>query len=303
MALPPPLYTYTLSSSTPSSPTLYVPLTSYCNAATLPQTRGPNFVLPPHVVAALCRVRDAERDQAKWEFWCRWLDQQEAPQKLPERPDDDEASLVAATAAMREKDNTSKPPSVEVLLDEIERHLAATCDKRSKNDVVPTIVVAGEGEPTLRLIALLELMKGLEILLPQYAASSRLRITTNGLLETTESVDRLLAACQTMRMRDGGREAAATAAPTIQIAFSVALMTHDRDLYDQLMAPAAVVAGGNTRRRHHERVQDFVRAAVAAALDVEVTAVERPEVDQIQTQELAAALGVTRPVRWRRYFP
>ena len=84
-------YTYLLSNS--SSSTLYVPLTSFCNSATLPQTRGPNFVLPPEAVAALCRVRDAELRQAKWDFWCRWLDQQETLQKLPPTP---ETSFVAA---------------------------------------------------------------------------------------------------------------------------------------------------------------------------------------------------------------
>ena len=69
--VPSPYFTYTLgiastvtvtssSNSTVSDNTLYVPFTSFCNTRTLPQIRGPNFRLPPNVVAALCRVRDEE---------------------------------------------------------------------------------------------------------------------------------------------------------------------------------------------------------------------------------------------------
>jgi len=55
----------------------------------------------------------------------------------------------------------------------------------------------------------------------------------------------------------------------------------------------------------HGIVCDFVRAAVDAGGDgmsVEVTAVDRPDVDRTRTEELAARLGVSE-LRWRSYFP
>ena len=46
---------------------LYVPLTSRCNTVTLPETRGPNFLLPASVAASLCRVRDLEHGTQQWD--------------------------------------------------------------------------------------------------------------------------------------------------------------------------------------------------------------------------------------------
>ena len=54
-------YTYALGRS------LYVPVTSRCNAVPLPATRGPGFALPRRVAAALLRVRDAECHRGRGE--------------------------------------------------------------------------------------------------------------------------------------------------------------------------------------------------------------------------------------------
>jgi Zn-dependent peptidase ImmA (M78 family) len=53
----------------------------------------------------------------------------------------------------------------------------------------------------------------------------------------------------------------------------------------------------------HERLCSFIASALACDLQVELTAVERPDVDKVKTQELATQLGVTTQVRWRPYFP
>ena len=99
---------------------------------------------------------------------------------------------------------------------------------------------------------------------------------------------------------------------------SVALMTGGPDQYVALMEPVTAVGecdSGGAPLGAHSRVCAFIAASAALDdFDVEVTAVDRPDVDHAATEELAARLlgssrseaerGGGRPiVRWRPYFP
>jgi hypothetical protein len=279
-----PLFTYSFSHKQHSH-TLYVPLTSFCNAVTLPQTRGPNFVLPSKVVAALCRVRDAECGTEQWKHWCLWLDYQDTPQKLPPSS---EASGVASIPSSYQR------PSVQELVDEVQVQVSG------KPNVDWNVVVAGEGEPTLRLDALIELIHRLtDVLRHQCHGSSCLRITTNGLVDSI-GTNRLLETCTMASSLTTGASAKSSPAVTL----SVALMTHDADQYNQLMQPLFLTNAHSKASivSPHDRVIAFIRQALSAGIDVETTAVDRADVDQTLTNQLSASLGVVHPVRWRPYF-
>lgn len=284
--------TYTLGNS--NHHVVYVPLTSYCNSVTLPQTRGPNFRLPPNVVASLCRIRDVESGISSTEGWWKqwwsvWLDHPATSQKMP-------AKANAATV-LDEKDSDRRP-TVDELVAEVKAHLL---NNKPNGTVDWTIVIAGEGEPTLRLNALIALVERLRDVVSQHSSSgsrSSIRITTNGLLDW-DNTQRLLQACSRGTYHTN-------ALTKIPITFSVALMTHDPDQYDELMQPCRVLANndeGNHSVRPHDQVQNFIRAVVAAGMEVETTAVDRPDVNKERTNRLSVDLGVADPVRWRIYYP
>lgn len=261
-------FTYTLSNPSTSNPnptTLYVPLTSCCNSLTLPQTRGPNFLLSPEVVAALCRVRDAEMGVTKWKPWCMWLDMQESPQKLP--IPDEKFQLVDVIDD--QDDINNRRPSVNELVSEIKGFYA----QERLVDSTWNIVIGGEGEPTLRLSSLILLIKQLRQLQP----SCSIRVTTNGLLDR-ERTNRLLTECC-----------------DTDVHFSVALMTHDANQYTEIMRP--------TQGYSFAYVLQFIESTVNAGFQVEITAVNQPTVNKERTMSMAESLGITSCVRWCDYFP
>jgi TatD family-associated radical SAM protein len=211
---------------------LYVPLTSRCNSLTLPATRGSSFKLADDIVASLCRVRQAEGYS------------------------DDGISPPLEPIAQIEQEQDRRPTKQE-LLDEIKPLLSSAT----------SIVLAGEGEPTLRRETLYQLSQSLK-----QQSSLPIRVVTNGLLSfPLQYVDSV----------------------------SVALMTHDPLQYDKLMKP--VSSTGTSVACAHEQVCSFIQEAVQSGLSVEATAVERPEVDKEKTLALALELGVK--LRWRPYFP
>jgi hypothetical protein len=304
-----PLFTYTLDdhSGKGNSATWYVPLTSYCNTKTLPETRGPNFRLPPDVVATICRVRDLECETKLWSFWCKWLDTCESYQQLPmpsefskvaalvESPsehDEDcsttEEIITTGEPKLNPRTNKVHRPTVEELIREIEWRLEQAASTSAPD--MTTIVVAGEGEPTLRPQALMQFIDDLRRLNP--IRPIQLRIVTNGLL-STENTHQLLNVC----CQNGD----------LPIEFSVALMTHDSKQYNDLMEPLTpehVAAEPSP----HVTVQNFIQAVVARQAQnegvpgIEVTAVDRPDVNTTKTNQLAVSLGVAKPIRWRRYY-
>ena len=243
------LYTYTLGRS------LYVPLTSRCNSLTLPQTRGPEFYLPPDVVAALLRVRDVEHSTQQWHHWCMYLDTQESKQKLP--------PPLERVTSLPETDGGIRLPSMEALRKEIDSAL-------TKSEPPEALVMAGEGEPTLRWNDLLSLANSYSYM--------NVRVTTNGLVHSS----------QVSQLKESGVQA-----------LSVALMTANAHQYMQLMEP--LVADSSLCA--HTVVCNFIRKAVSCELDVEVTGVDRPDVDKEALENLARELGVASSVRWRAYFP
>jgi len=187
-----PTYTYSLGRS------LYVPLTCRCNSKTLPETRGPNFALPPDIVSALCRFRDLEEDNMRWSPWCDWLDTQECNQMLPE-------------ATNRNKEQCRFSSSIkEMLQTEIDIQLQ---QKQKSDDHWKEIKFGGEGEPTLNL-------QTLEALTKEFSSrfeNVNIKVMTNGLTEEANVPEAL---------KDWGVSGV-----------SVSLLSHDSQQYNELMEP------------------------------------------------------------------
>ena len=152
--------------------------------------------------------------------------------------------------------------TMETLQEEIDNYMESDRE-------VSSIVMAGEGEPTLRLEEMLQLIKLLQT--KHGDELPPVRVTTNGLNNVAEE------------LHSGGVSKV-----------SVALMTADPDQYDELMSPA--VENG------HQRVCQFIRDAVRVGLEVETTGVDRPDVDKSETEELSDLLKVPGSVRWRPWF-
>lgn len=273
--------TYTLGRS------LYVPLTCRSNSVTLPATRGPGFSLPTDAVSALLRIRVAEGHEA--EPFNLPGDRAFLPPPLP--------SICSLTNELG-KQNDGMDPSIGALVMSVEEQLLAgrkpATDGSSKGDKTPyhSVVIAGEGEPTLRLSALLAVSR---------AASSLdalpVRVVTNGLGGAIPNHHRVLP-----RMREAG-----------VTSVSVALMTSQPDQYGALMRPvlhpefvkATRMAGTDDLDISvlaHGIVCGFISEALGCGLEVEVTGVDRPDVNKDEAEKLAADLGVHKLFRWRPYF-
>mmetsp|Transcript_8227 Transcript_8227/g.12636 ORF Transcript_8227/g.12636 Transcript_8227/m.12636 type:complete len:239 (-) Transcript_8227:1616-2332(-) len=150
-----PIYTYSIGRS------LYAPITCRCNSRTLPQTRGPNFTLPPEIISALCRFRDLEEESNNWSPWCAWLDTQDLNQRLPE-------------VSNRNKECQYNPFIEETLRTEIEMRLLRKDDWKE-------LKLGGEGEPTLNLKTLQGLTREFSNVLP-------ITIMTNGLIDCVDEL-------------------------------------------------------------------------------------------------------------------
>jgi hypothetical protein len=182
--------------------TLYIPLTSYCNSQTLPATRGPNFRLPAHVVAALGWVRDVERRQDdSTSFGCQEKicraalsspdyngRQQNLSPPPPSVPAVDKNNSQVDEADYYQSLNLSnRRPTVDELMVEVDQTFM-------KYDIAG-IVIAGEGEPTLALDKLLDLLSRLR----HISTNIPIRINTNGIISSmiepgssSSAADRLL---------------------------------------------------------------------------------------------------------------
>lgn len=276
------LYTYTLAkNSSTITPTLYVPLTSVCNTRTLPQTRGANFRLPPHVVACLLRVRDWESQTQTWKHWCQYLDTvpEAPPQTLPPPPPLllDPSVVVAGTVP---KQATTCPSLLRVLQEEINVWIAANNNRQDQTKKL-SLVLNGEGEPTLKWNDLLTLAES-------YSETCTIRVTTNGLVVSSYN--------KVSQLKESGVDCV-----------SVALMTWSSHQYNQLMQPVCVPNDSTSSSRKqdaHFIVCDFIQQAVQCGLQVQVTGVDRPDVDKQATQELARKLlgASSSEIQWRPYF-
>ena len=280
-----PWYTYSLGR------TLYVPITCRSNSRTLPETRGPGFTLPSHVVASLCRFRDLECQNQTWSHWCNWLDWQDTQQHLPE-PVPMVTSLTASSS-----DVIYNEAIEELLKAEIEMQLQKTTNNQQDNidhdSYYTDLKFGGEGEPILNLKLLESLSRTFRDQIPTII------VMTNGLMptlsppttETTTTDSSSL--CIPSALKEWGVSGV-----------SVAFPTHDPIQYNILMK--ATSTNEDTTKENdnaHERLCSFIRSALACNLQVELTAVDRPDVNKVKTQEFATKLGVPTEVRWRPYFP
>ena len=299
-------FTYKLGRS------LYIPITSRCNSRTLPELRGEGFMLPAHVVAALCRIRDVEQNTQAWSGWCNYLDTQDGGKfQLPPRP---------ATDSQQETRQQSEDKQERSLVKELFQEVQDYCSrivvdpstaKEIEGDdaalLLESIVFSGEGEPTCRWDDLLELASMIrddEIIQKSMEKSNdskpstTLRLTTNGLVSSPPS-----------------STTAGTSAPQLLYDsgithVSVALMTHDPDQYNELLQPVSIIMDDNDvdnsdGTKPHDMVCKFIEECVQVdGLEIEVTGVDYDsKIDKARTEELAASLGVDNPMRWRPYFP
>jgi hypothetical protein len=364
-------FTYTLGRD------LYVPLTSKCNSLTLPQLRGTNFTLPSHVVAALCRVRDSEatdvseseligREQlqsssSKWSGWCSYLDTQDGHQKLPP-PDGPSVHFLIEDCTMmmmnmmsggKEEQRQRRNPQIDDLFYEVQQHLLSNnnndADDAINNPSTMTttrtrpesIVLSGEGEPTLRWDDMLQLSKKIHDTMVSSTSSSStsinkipIRLTTNGLLGNVRT-PRLGRRRKQKGSSDHDYESITIVDLPMMVQsmvqcgiskVSVGLMTNDPQQYDDIVLPQLVTATTSTMLDDgngdhdatttattsssccpgaaHEIVCQFIQEAVQTkGLEVETTAIARDDVDKALTEALSQSLGVMTPVRWRPYFP
>lgn len=221
-------------------------------------------MLAPDVVAALCRVRDAENGKDQWTEWCQFLDSQETPHKLP--PAAEVIAEIPRTSTVGEQQLL---PSVDDLVEEVLVQL-------KERNRFESLVLAGEGEPLLRMEDLFTLVTKIHS-----SSSSKstaippIRLTTNGIVKSPDIVSQ--------KLKSRGVSSV-----------SVALMTDDSRQYNDLMKPAIPDA--------HSRVCRFLEEALKAGLEVEVTGVDRFEVDKTATEQLARSIGISSPIRWRKYF-
>ena len=278
-----PLYSYSLGGRT-----LYVPITCWCNSRTLPETRGPGFMLPSHIVASLCRFRDLETQSQTWSHWCNWLDWQDTQQHLPERP----SSLVAVGAQVDYNEDIEQLLKTEIQVQLQKPYNAKAVHSDHPECYYTELRFGGEGEPTLNLRLLESLSRTFRDQIPNIV------VMTNGLLPTvTTTTTTSTTMCVPSSLKEWG-----------VTGVSIAFPTHDPNQYKLFMEPTTVPhAGGggstNDNDNAHERLCSFIQAALACNLHVELTAIDRPEVNQGKTQELATQLGVPNEVRWRPYFP
>ena len=271
---------------------LYVPLTCRSNTRTLPETRGPGFVLPTDVVSSLLEVRRLELLGGAGD------DVILADSKLGRNSG---AGVSLSTDGKMHlppldlpyvshlDDATASSPQIvtdEMLCKDIESRFQHA---KRNNLQYDSLVIAGEGEPTLRLSTLLDVVRRpIRSSSFGYTTPSTIRVVTNGLGDAVPGNGRGGESCA-QRMKEAGVSGV-----------SVALMTASSDQYDELMMPCLA---DTVSFPAHEVVCDFIVSAIDVGLGVEVTGVDRIEVDKAATESLAKSLGVVDPVRWRPYFP
>eukprot|EP00563_Minutocellus_polymorphus_P017979 CAMPEP_0197717736 /NCGR_PEP_ID=MMETSP1434-20131217/2176_1 /TAXON_ID=265543 /ORGANISM="Minutocellus polymorphus, Strain CCMP3303" /LENGTH=218 /DNA_ID=CAMNT_0043302309 /DNA_START=230 /DNA_END=882 /DNA_ORIENTATION=+ len=153
--------------------------------------------------------------------------------------------------------------------------------QRRRGTLYDSLVIAGEGEPTLRLSTLLSVVKKpIRSACFGCAVPSTIRVVTNGLGDAVPENH----GCA-KQMKEAGVSGV-----------SVALMTASSEQYDEWMHPCLPEEISTPAL---DVVCEFIRGAIKAGLSVEVTGVDREEVDKGTTEELARSLGVLEPVRWR----
>ncbi len=228
---------------------------------------------------------------------------------------------------------TSSSPSVKALYNEIQQRMVmnsslSTKDKETET-AIESIVFAGEGEPTLRMDAILSLSK---LIRDNIHKDIPIRVLTNGLLyyDYDDNMERKNKHRETTLhdLKDAG-----------VTSLSIALQTSCPIQYNELMDPSPYTQMRTERIEHshnlpsslsssttssissslpHECLCKFIKDAVDIGLDVEVTGVLLKQQQQHQQQQqhrhdlmidveeterfATEQLGVLKPFRWRTWF-
>ena len=147
-------------------------------------------------------------------------------------------------------------------------------------------------------------------------------VMTNGLLTHLQTQEFLQSCCTST----------SSIVPQLPIIISVLFVTSDPIQYNDIMQPCllSVFDDGDTNNKNtsvdqhhpttattpHEMVQQFIKTvadvvskqsmdndAKSPLLSIEITAIDRPDVDNETLSKCITSLGVTTPIRWRPYFP
>jgi hypothetical protein len=304
-------HTYTLGRS------LYVPLTCRCNTIPLPVTRGPGFLLPKSITDALVSVRNLECGDVMG-MNVETTDERVALPDFPKRLlvnslyDDVGQSLLHSISTENDVLDDRIQPSISTLIDDVISQLDFNSHGNSSSSIpqqpFDQVVIAGEGEPTLRMDALLSVSR--EIQLHRQAQNQSplpIRVITNGLVYTIPNFGyspynpkRKGILHRHVVLRDM-KEAGITR-------LSVALNTANRHEYDTLMEPTCLYFDSIMPGMAHDMVCEFILEAGRVGMEVEVTGIDRPDVDKADVDRLARMLlsvgdrKKRSKVRWRKYF-
>ncbi|MEM2593276.1 MAG: TatD family nuclease-associated radical SAM protein [Candidatus Bathyarchaeia archaeon] len=159
----------------------------------------------------------------------------------------------------------SSEPGVERVIEELEKHIS----RRRWREVV----FCGFGEPSIRLDCLLEVTKWIK----KHHPFLRVRINTNGhafLLNPDRDVVR--------ELKRAGVDAV-----------SVSLNGHDEESYNSICRPQF--------QGSYRSVINFIQALKDANMDVEITAVDLPEINISKIREFAEKVGAK--FRLRDFIP
>jgi hypothetical protein len=206
-------------------------------------------------------------------------------------------------------------PSISTIINEVRSRLDTSTVEYDQ------VVIAGEGEPTLRMDAILAISRAVTRENSDDNSSSKnkmhkhpaLRVITNGLCygipnlgyspNNLARVGTLIPIHRHAILRD------MTDVGITRL--SVALNTANRHEYDVLMEPSCHTGGSVRPGAAHDLVCELIIEATKIGMDVEITGIDRPGIDKIETERLARMLlsvrkGDSHPrrsaVRWRRYF-
>ena len=197
-------------------------------------------------------------------------------------------------------------PSISTLSNEAISHISNT----SNDSPYHEIVIAGEGEPTLRMDAVLSISHQIQShRKSQNESPLPIRLITNGLVYTIPNFG-----YSPYNLHRNGRiplnrhiilrdmmEAGISRV-------SVALNTANRHEYDILMEPICFTTGNTLPGTAHDMVCEFIIEAAKVGIEVEITGIDRPDVDKNETNRLARMLlsvaerNKRSNVRWRKYF-
>ena len=296
------LFTYKLGKS------LYIPLTSFCNTVTLPETRGPGFHLSTHVIEALTNVRYAEQygsdvclnipslhdicsDRAKSVLPPRTARQYKTDSIYNNKSELFQERVQKQTNPdfLHIIDDDGYFPSIPTLLQQVQSQLDA-------DPLLESIVFGGEGEPTLRLPAITSLSHSIRSMTtPPNGHQIPIRVLTNGLLQLLPDFKDIYIPDILLQLKQSG-----------VTHFTVTLPTASPSQYIQFMDPILPLhpmINEETTVHVLQHVCSFIQESIQVGIQVEVTGVDRPDVDKQRVEDLAYQWGVTTPFRWRSYHP